>query len=659
VIATLAFWILVLAFVAAFAAQVGRRVRLIAEAPNTFSLDNLPFRIRRFLVDVVLQRRTIRERPAAGLMHAFVFWGFVAFGGYTSVEMLRGLGLVDLTHTAWFEAYRAALTPFAIAVLVGIVFLLVRRAFVRPIALGSRVSVESIVIGLFITTLMITFLLTFRLEEGTAAERVNWWAHMLVILTFLALIPASKHMHLVLSPVTVFLKSPELGSLPNLDFEKEQVGLETVKDLASKMRLDAFTCVECGRCQVNCPAWGAGKELNPKTIILQTQEALLAGDRERKLGVVYTETVLWQCTTCGACENQCPVGIEHLPILIGSRRGLVSNGDAPDYLGSMYNNLERRSNIWGLSYDQRTKFVQAAGIETFDASKHDVLVWLGCAGSFDADFQKSLRSLFEILRARGVRFGVLAKERCNGDPAKRTGNEYMYQELANANIEDLKRAAPKRILTSCPHCVKTIGADYRKFGYEVEIVHSSVFVEELTREWRADASDRTSPPPQTSASGDRTSPPQQVSASAQLSSSVDGTRSASADGSRSAKASAERQIVTFHDPCYLGRYGATVDEPRALIARFGADIAEPVRNRDNPFCCGAGGGLLFADKEEEPGSRISDVRFKQLQATGASTVVTACPFCSIMLKGAQASAGADTQFVDLMTFVKDRMPPRS
>jgi len=539
-------------------------------------------------------------------MHALVFWGFVAFGGYTATEFLRGLGIVDLTHTAWFERYRVALTPFAVAVLVGIVYLLIRRVFVRPPGLGATVSLESVVIGLFIATLMVTYLLAFRFDEASTAGRVNWWSHMLVILAFMALIPASKHFHLVVSPITVFLKSPELGDLPNLDFEKEQVGLETVKDLGSKMVLDAFTCVECGRCQVNCPAWGAGKELNPKTIVLQTQEALLAGERERKLAEVYSDTVLWQCTTCGACENQCPVGIEHLPILIGSRRGLVSNGDAPSYLGSMYNNLERRSNIWGLGYDQRAKFVQSAALDTFDAAKHDVLVWLGCAGSFDADFQKSLRSLFEILRARGIRFGVLAKEKCNGDPAKRTGNEYMFQELANANVEDLKAAAPAKILTSCPHCVKTIGSDYRKFGYEVEVVHSSVFVEELTR--------------------------------------------------GSAKASAER--VTFHDPCYLARYGGKVDEPRALLTRFGADIAEPVRNRDNPYCCGAGGGLLFADKEEEPGSRISDVRFRQLQATGAGTVVTACPFCSIMLKGAQASAGSAgeaTQFVDLMTFVKDRL----
>src|SRR4051812_25736824 len=605
--ATLILWLLVAGFAGAFVAQVATRVRLIAAAPNTFSLDNLPYRIGRFLVDVVGQRKTIIERPVAGLAHALVFWGFIAFAGYTTVEFLYGLGIIDVTHTRAFEAYRVVLTPFAIAVLAGIVYLLIRRAFVRPIGLGTHVSVESIVIALFIATLMVTFLLTWRLEEGTTAADVNWWLHAIVILAFLALIPASKHFHLVLSPITVVLKSPELGNLPNLDFEKEQVGLEVVKDLGSKSVLDAFTCVECGRCQVNCPAWGAGKELNPKAIILQTQDALLAGKRDARLADVYTEKVLWQCTTCGACENQCPGGIEHLPLRIGTRRGLVSNGEAPDYLGGMYNNLERRSSIWGLGYDQRQKFVTSAALETFDPARHDLLVWLGCAGAFEADFQKSLRSLFDILRLKGIRFGVLSKERCTGDPAKRTGNEYMYQELANGNIEDLKAAGPKKILTSCPHCVKTIGDDYRKLGYEVEIVHSAVFVEELTRADQAPGGDGMS--------------------------------------------------VTYHDPCYLARYGGRDDEPRALLGRFGAEVKEPERNRQNPYCCGAGGGLLFADKEEEPGSRISDVRFKQLRETGATTVVTACPFCSIMLKGAQTSApdAGEIQFVDLMTFVNGRL----
>ena len=605
---TLALWLVVIVFGGVFAAQVATRVRLIAAAPNTFSVDRFGFRLRRFLIDVLLQRQTIAERPIPGLAHALVFWGFVAFGVYTAAEFLAGLAIVDVTHTVLFGAYRNVLTVFAAAVLAGIVYLLVRRAVFRPVALGEAVSVESIVIGLFIATLMVTFLLTYRLTELSTVGRVNWWVHMSVILVFLALIPASKHFHLVLSPITVFLKSPVLGTVPNLDFEKEEVGLERVKDLGSKSVLDAMTCVECGRCQVNCPAWGSGKELNPKTIILQTQAALLDGSRDKALVDVYTDKVLWQCTTCGACENQCPVGIEHLPILIGSRRGLVSNGEAPGYLGGVYNHLERRGNIWGLGYDQRQKFIDAAGIETFDPLRHRVLVWLGCAGAFEADYQNSMRALFDILRGRGVAFGVLSKERCTGDPAKRTGNEYMFQELARGNIEALESAKPTTILTSCPHCVKTIGDDYKRFGYEAKIVHSAAYLDDLLRGVKAKDSETTK--------------------------------------------------VTFHDPCYLGRYAGTVDEPRDLLVRFGGDIKEPERNRENPFCCGAGGGLLFADKEEEPGSRISDVRFKQLRKTGAGTIVTACPFCSIMLKGAHASAGAEggeMQFVDLTTFVKNRM----
>jgi len=629
----LAFWLLFLTGVGAFVAQTQRRVRIISASRNTFSLDDLGFRINRFIVDVLLQRRTIVERPAAGIAHAFVFWGFIAFAGYTLTEFLHGLGIVDLTDSAWFQAYRLALAPFAAAVLGGILFLLVRRAFLRPAGLGKTVSGESVLIALFIATLMITFLAGFAFELSPTLAQINWWIHMSVILAFMALIPASKHFHLVLSPITVFLKGKELGALPNLDFEKEEVGIETLKDLGSKIRLDAFTCVECGRCQVNCPAWGSGKELNPKAIILQTQDALLADGEAKKLVDVYTDRVLWQCTTCAACENQCPVGIEHLPLLIGSRRGLVSNGDAPDYLGAMYNQLERRGNIWGLGADQRQKFVTAAGLETFDPAKHEYLVWLGCAGSFEADYQKSLRALFEILRKKNVTFGVLSKEKCTGDPAKRTGNEYMFQELANANIETLKASKAVRILTSCPHCVKTIGADYKRFGYEVEIMHSAEYVAGLLK-----------------GAGPGSASPGGASPSS------------ASPGSASLSGERERESVTYHDPCYLGRYAGKVDEPRALLTRFGADVKEPVRNRDNPFCCGAGGGLLFADKEEEPGTRISDVSFKQLQETGAKTVVTACPFCSIMLKGAQASAGAaaaDTQFVDLMTYVNGRLQPRT
>ena len=595
------FRLLVLAFVGAFVAQVVTRLRLFLRARNTIRVGDTQTgaRILRIVTEVIFQSRTIAERPLVGLAHLGVFWGFVAFSVYTSIEFAEGLGLGDLTGAGWFQVYRLLLIPFALACLVGITGLVIRRAVVRPAALGTTVSLESVLIGGFIVTLMVTFFLDFGLEPGLA-ERINWWTHALVILGFMALIPGSKHFHLVVSPVTIYLRSDVLATVPNLDLEKEELGFETLKDLERKQVLDAFTCVECGRCQVNCPANATGELLNPKTLILQGEDALLAGSFETRLADIFTADVLWQCTTCGACENQCPVGVEHLPLIIGARRGLVSNGEAPDTLGAVFNHLERRGNIWGLGADQRQKFVASAGLEIFDAVKHDYLVWLGCAGSFEADFQKALRSLFAILRSRGISFGVLARERCTGDVAKRTGNEYLFQELARANIEDFTAAGVTKIVTACPHCLRTIGVDYQAFGFKAEVIHASVLVASITRDL----------------------------------------------------AVPQAETVAFHDPCYLGRYAGVTDEPRDLLARFGAAIAEPARHGTNPFCCGAGGGVFF---EEHEASRISRKRLEQLTATGAGTVVTACPFCAIMLKGAQASANSQTEFVDILTFVEGRL----
>lgn len=601
---TLAFWVVVLASVGLFSAQMWTRWQLLQGAPGTFAFDDLPRRVEHFVVDIVFQGKVIARKPWVGFAHLFVFWGFVAFGGYTLVETLHGLGLVDLTQTIGFRLYTWLLVPFCVAVLAGITFLVIRRGVVRPAALGATVSKESVLIGVFIATLMITFLVALVLDHGIVA-RVNWWVHMLVIYTFLVMVPNSKHLHLILAPATVFLKAPTLGTVPNLDFEREEVGFETVKDLPKKAVLDAFTCVECGRCQENCPAFATGKLLNPKTLILQNEAALLAGASDAKLADVYDPGVLWQCTTCGACEDACPVGIEHTPVIIGARRGLVSNGDAPDYLAPVYNDLERRGNLWGQTSEARQKFVAAAQFETFDPHKHEYLLWLGCAGGTEPDFQKSLRSLADILRAQGKTFGVLSKERCTGDVAKRTGNEYQFQELATANAEDLADAGVKKVVTSCPHCLKTLGHDYRAFGFEGKVVHSSALVEQITRH--------------------------------QL------------------PVRLEDEAVTFHDPCYLGRYAGEHEAPRALLERYGGDVTEPERTKDNPFCCGAGGGLLF--EEHEAGTRISQARFEQLQATGANTIVMGCPFCAIMLKGAKASTPGtdDIQMVDLMTWTEGRL----
>ena len=404
-----AFRLVFLAFVGWFAQQMAFRWRLIAAAPQNFRTDDLSQRTDRFITEVIFQSKVIGARPWVGVAHLGVYYGFLAFGLLTAAEAIRGLGIVDLTHNTPFHVYRLLLVPFSLSVFFGIVALGIRRGIMRPAALGKTVSKESILIAFFIATLMLTYLLTFRIPEESVAGRVNWWVHMVIILTFLGLIPNSKHLHLLLSPLTVFFKSPVLGTVENLDFEKEQVGLETVKDLPSKAVLDAITCVECGRCQDNCPAFGTGKLLNPKTLILQNEAALLAGERDRKLVDVYDSGVLWQCTTCGACEQACPGGVEHLPVIIGARRGLVSNGEAAEFLTTTYTNLERRQNIWGLMYDQRTKFVQSAEVEIFDPAKHEYLVWLGCAGAFEADYQKlaadwskDLTKLFDkVLKLKG------------------------------------------------------------------------------------------------------------------------------------------------------------------------------------------------------------------------------------------------------------------
>ena len=453
--------ILVVIFVGLFVAQMVTRLRLIARAQNNFSLTHPGARLRRVVREVVFQSKVIRGRPLPGLGHALVFWGFVIFLGYSVVQFLLGLGIADFTGSHWFYVFRLIIVPFAVAVLLGIGGLVIRRAFVRPPGLGTHVSGESVLIGVLIAALMATFLLEFQLTRGTWGYAINWWAHVLIILAFLPLIPNSKHLHLFISPITIFLESPVLGSVPNLDFEKEELGFETVANLEGKEVLDAFTCVECGRCQMNCPAYETGKRLNPKELILANEKALLAHKLDARLTDVYGPGVLWQCTTCGACESQCPVGVEHLPLIIGSRRGLVSNGDVPEYLTRIYTSIERRSNLWGFPSEQREEFVAYAGLERFDPARHEYLMWLGCAGSYDPDFQKSLRSLFHILRAKRVAFGVLGEERCSGDVAKRTGNEFLFQELATQNIEQFRTAGVKKILTSCPHCLKTLGDDYR------------------------------------------------------------------------------------------------------------------------------------------------------------------------------------------------------
>ncbi len=553
-----------------------------------FKLHPVAPRIRNFVWEVLLQGKVIRERPLPGIAHAFVFWGFCAFALVTIAHLAAGLGVNLLpTDYAVVRGYRCFVALFAIAVAVSISGLAFRRLVLRPIWLGP-VSMESGFIALLIFTLMVTYLFTFGAQEGSAAARVNWWVHTLTLLIFLPLIPHTKHLHLVLSPLTVFLKRNGFSRIPPLA-DDEDFGLDTGKDITQLVALQAYSCVECGRCTEHCPAYNTGKVLDPKQIALGIRNYLNAngpGASEALMAVHISEEAAFQCTTCGACEEQCPVGIQHVPIIIGLRRGAVNTGKwADDYGTKLFLNLERNGNPMGFASSDRQKFLEKNELPVYDGTQ-EYCLWLGCMGAYDPQGREIVLALVTVLRHLGATFGVLRKERCNGDPARRLGNDLLFSQLAEPNIEHIRQSNVKKLLSICPHCVRTIGEDWREFGAEFEIEHHSVFLARVQSQLPANQS---------------------------------------------------TEKVVFHDPCYLGRYKGIYDEPRSVAALAG-EVIDPPRARNRSRCCGAGGGLAFLG--EEKGKRVNVDRAEELVATGASVVGAACPFCQTMFRDALAQVSA-------------------
>ncbi len=553
-----------------------------------FKLHPVAPRIRNFVWEVLLQGKVIRERPLPGIAHAFVFWGFCAFALVTIAHLAAGLGVNLLpTDYAVVRGYRCFVALFAIAVAVSISGLAFRRLVLRPIWLGP-VSMESGFIALLIFTLMVTYLFTFVAEEGSAPARVNWWVHTLTLLIFLPLIPHTKHLHLVLSPLTVFLKRNGFSRIPPLA-DDEDFGLDTGKDITQLVALQAYSCVECGRCTEHCPAYNTGKVLDPKQIALGIRNYLNAngpGASEALMAVHISEEAAFQCTTCGACEEQCPVGIQHVPIIIGLRRGAVNTGKWEDDYGTkLFLNLERNGNPMGFASSDRQKFLEKNELPVYDGTQ-EYCLWLGCMGAYDPQGREIILSLVTVMRHLGVTFGVLRKERCNGDPARRLGNDLLFSQLAEPNIEHIRQSNVKKLLSICPHCVRTIGEDWREFGAEFEIEHHSVFLARVQSQLPANQS---------------------------------------------------TEKVVFHDPCYLGRYKGIYDEPRAVAALAG-EVIDPPRARNRSRCCGAGGGLAFLG--EEKGKRVNVDRAEELVATGAGVVGAACPFCQTMFRDALAQVSA-------------------
>jgi len=579
------------------------RTVLASKKDSDFTVQPVGHRLRAFIWEVLFQGKVIRQRPLPGLAHALVFWGFCAFALVTINHFAEGVGLHLLSRDGLFGGFYFRLAAlFAVAVAIGISGLAFRRFVIRPKWLGA-LSYQSGLIALLIFILMVTYLAT--LLPGGDDSKLLWWAHTLTLLAFLPLIPHTKHLHLVLSPATVFLKRDTFSKIPPLVGD-DDFGLDTGKDVTQLISLQAYSCVECGRCTEHCPAANTGKVLNPKEIALGVRGYLNEygpADEQPLLGKHLSQEAAFQCTTCGSCEFQCPVGVQHLPIIIGLRRGAVNTGKWEDDYGTkLFLNLERNGNSLGFSSSERDKFIQKQELPLFDGTQ-ECCLWLGCMGAYDPQGREIIASLASVMRRLNVNFGVLRKEKCTGDPARRLGNDLAFGQLAESNLETLKQSKVAKIVSICPHCVRTINTDWKEYGQAPPVEHHSEFLARY----------------------------------------LDKLPTQSLNGSK----------IVYHDPCYLGRYRGVYDAPRDVIRRFG-EVIDPPRARERSFCCGAGGGLAFLG--EEKGKRVSVTRAEELVATGASIVGAACPFCNTMFRDALAGVSkTPPKLMDIVQIVAEAM----
>jgi Fe-S oxidoreductase len=422
---------------------------------------------------------------------------------------------------------------------------------------------------------------------------------MLAVLGFLNYLPHSKHLHILSSiPNVYFSPLGPKGALAPVNLADETLtkyGATDVDDLTWKQLLNGMTCTECGRCTSVCPANSTGKLLNPKKIMTDTRARLkektrIAGTDDPLLGHqlldnYLTEQELWACTTCMACVQECPVMIEHVDTIVDLRRGLVLNESRfPEELKTTFANLERNFTPWAFSHSTRADWAEGLDVPVMaSVGKSEILFWVGCAGAYDARYRKVARAFVSLLKNASVDFAILGtEEKCTGDPARRMGNEYLAQSLITENIATLDRYGVKKIVVTCPHCMQALGKEYRQFGGTYEVVHHSTFLRELIEKGALRLNAR------------------------------------------------QRARITFHDPCYLGRYNDEYDAPRELLAAAtGESPVEMPRSGDRSFCCGAGGGRMFM--EEKEGRRVNNERTNEALALQPEVIGTGCPFCMTML----------------------------
>ena len=602
-----------------------------------------------------------RARLTTSLLHGLVGWGFFYYLLVNLGDVLEGLvpKLVFLGEGLPGNLYRLGADVLSVGVLVGMVGLLVRRYLIRPPGLQIRESTllhpkaragirrDSAIVGAFILVHVGSRFLgqTFQLAAGgpdpwnpfgsavarlwagwtpqaqELAIHVFWWLALGTVLGFIPYFPYTKHIHLFFAPLNFLLQPerPSMGTLEPINFADEtieQFGVERLEHLSWKGLMDSYACIMCNRCQEACPAYETGKVLSPaaleinKRYFLNQEGSQLAAGRpssQTLLEFAITPEAVWACTACGACVEVCPVGNEPMRDILEIRRHLVlTSNEFPEQLQTAYRGMERVANPWNVAGDQRLKWAEGLEVPTVQQQPApEILWWVGCAPATDPRAQRAARAFAKVLKAAGVDYAVLGpEERCTGDAARRSGNEYLFNELATANVERLNRLAPKRIVTGCPHCLHTLRTEYPAFGGEYEVIHHSEFLQELFAEGRL------------------------------------ATSAADAAGG-----------VTFHDPCYLGRQNGVIEAPRESLGFVGIELQEMPRRRSTSFCCGAGGGQMW--KEEEPGvERVSADRIREAKQTGASTLAVGCPFCMIMLTDA---AGDDLQVRDLVEIVAERV----
>ena len=639
---------------AGFALQMARHLRVFGAARPAAVSDRPEARLRSLVVYALAQVRMFRD-PGPGLMHAAIFWGFVVLTIGTANRVTAGFVQYVLGWPFGGWLWRLILVGqslLALGVLAGIGYALWRRFVTRPARI--TLSRDALMILVLIAGVVLSEIVfeAFRLARYADPEGpfafvaylvgrpfvgldpgllsvlfgVFWWANVLLVSAFLLYLPRSKHLHIATAFFNAaFRKLRPRGELPSLDLEAQtaRFGVKTIEDLSWKDLLDGLTCTECGRCQAACPAWATGKPLNPKTLIMGLREMAVEAERGvplvpfiRPAAGLVTEALerpvvdaaipydaVWDCVTCGACVEACPVMIEHVDKIVGLRRNLVlEESRFPAELTGAFTNLERYGNIWGqpqstrLDWARDLPFVVRTAAEVVAeggpeaVAELECLYWVGCAASFDDRNRRVARAFATCLDAAGVSFAVLGQEEtCTGDPARRLGNEYVYQLLAAGNVATLDRYRPKTIVTACPHCFNTLGNEYGQLGGHYQVLHHAQFLARLVSEGRLR--------PETGR-----------------------------DGS-----------LTFHDSCYLTRYNGVIDEPRAVLTAVpGVEVREMERHGRSSFCCGAGGGRMWM--EETRGTRINAERTRQALETGADAIATACPFCLVMMRDGLADA---------------------